>query len=252
MARQERSGVSADATRAHPFLGALKGAVSSERDKERGGMSLEKLYGSKLAEQALTHKSWSVERDGADDNERLEFLGDAVLELVVTNLLFNDHDSAEGVMAKTRADVVCTTSLAGFAREMGIPGRLLLGGSEEATGGRHKPKLLADAFEALVGAYFVEHGLKKTEAVLRPAMLPKLKKIVESGVTSDFKTRLQERAVALCKVAPTYKTSGVGPDHDRRFTSAVSLRGTVIGTGTGRSKKGAEQSAARKALHNLK
>jgi ribonuclease III len=200
---------------------------------------------------ALTHRSFAFENSDAGHNERLEFLGDAILGAVVTALIFESYpDLSEGEMARLRASVVNTEALADEARSLGLGGHILLGKGEEASGGRDKSSLLANAFEAVVGAVFVDQGMPAVERNLRPLFEVKLKDSVESG-RYDSKTALQEIAVRVTGQLPSYRIASSGPDHDKRFEAHVYLDGELYGSGTGRSKKEAEQNAAREALDRL-
>jgi ribonuclease-3 len=204
-----------------------------------------------LLEQALTHRSRAAEdaaRAGLD-NESLEFLGDAVLGFVVADWLFRQFPAFdEGQKSKIKASVVSTQSLARHAEGVGLGEHLILGKGEEKTGGREKPALLADAFEALVAAIFIDGGLEPAAAFL----WRELKADVEAGehrTMVDHKSSLQERLQRLGRPLPTYRLAGAaGPDHQKRFVVEVVIGGAVRGTADGRSKKEAEQEAARLAL----
>ena len=199
---------------------------------------------------ALTHRSHTSEVEDGLSNERLEFLGDAVLGLVVADALYRGFDLPEGEMAKTRAEVVSAESLASVADRIGLGDHLLLGQGEEASGGRSKTSILADAMEAVLGAMFLDGGL----APARGFILDRFGRLIEARAAApgvrDWKTRLQE-VLAAAGRAPDYETVGEGPDHDRRFTATVTSDGSVLGTGDGTSKKRAEQAAARAALDEL-
>lgn len=200
---------------------------------------------------ALTHRSVSSEDPARNNNERLEFLGDAVLQLVVTDLLYGSYPQlAEGQMAKVRAAVVSRQALAEVARLLRLGDHVELAPSEEATGGRTKDSILADAVEAIIGAVYLDGGIEPArELVLRFWDERVAERAKDPGV-KDYKTRLQE-LTARDGRRPEYRVEGKGPDHDRRFTAVVSVSGTVYGSGEGRSKKEAEQAAARKALDEL-
>jgi ribonuclease III len=208
-----------------------------------------------LLERALTHHSYAYENGGLPTNERLEFLGDSVLGLVVTDELYTRHpDLPEGRLAKLRASVVNMTSLAGVARRLGPGGlgpHLLLGRGEETTGGREKDSILADALEALIGAVHVGRGLDAASVIVHRLFDPLLTTAATRGAGLDWKTSLQELGAALALGAPTYLVEDDGPDHAKTFTAAVVLAGTVHGKGTGRNKKAAEQEAAETAYHAL-
>jgi len=204
---------------------------------------------------ALTHRSWAYEHGGAPTNERLEFLGDSVLGLVVTDELYRSQpDLPEGQLAKLRASVVNMASLARVARRLGDDGigpHLLLGRGEETTGGREKESILADALEALIGAVHLGLGLDTAGALVHRLFDPLLAESATRGAGLDWKTSLQELGAARGLGAPTYQTEDDGPDHAKTFTAAVFLSGTVHGTGTGRTKKAAEQEAAEAAWRAL-
>ncbi len=205
-----------------------------------------------LLEHALTHRSRAAEdaSGGVADNESLEFLGDAVLGLVVADTLFRQYPASnEGQKSKIKASVVSTQSLARHAEAMGLGDHLILGRGEEKTGGRFKPALLADAYEALIAAMYLDGGLEVAEAFLRR----ELKEALDAGITSaDYKSALQERLQAMGLPLPEYRVTGEdGPDHRKQFTIGVVSSGEVLGYATGKAKKEAEQEAARLALERL-
>lgn len=204
---------------------------------------------------ALTHRSFAYENGGLPTNERLEFLGDSVLGLVVTDELYRSQpDLPEGQLAKLRASVVNMTSLAGVARRLGEGGvgpHLLLGRGEETTGGREKDSILADAVEALIGAVHLGCGLDTASGLVHRLFDPLLAESATRGAGLDWKTSLQELGAALGLGAPGYETQDEGPDHAKTFTAAVLLAGTVRGRGRGRTKKAAEQVAAEAAWRAL-
>ena len=216
-------------------------------------MSLESRLGYTFVEPALlrlalTHRSVSSEDPGRKDNERLEFLGDAVLQLVVTVLLYEAYPHlAEGQMAKVRAGVVSRATLAEVARLLEVGTHIELAPSEEATGGRGKDSILADAVEALFGAIYLDGGLEPVREVIVRLWSDRVaERAIEPGV-KDYKTRLQE-LTARDGSRPVYDVVGSGPDHDRVFRAVVTVNGTRYGSGDGRSKKEAEQAAACEAL----
>ncbi len=207
-----------------------------------------------LLDQALTHKSYANERgSGIRDNERLEFLGDAVLDLVVSHLLYDLRPPlTEGKMSKVRAFLVSEPSLAEVARSFGLGRYLLLGKGEEQTGGREKPSILSGAFEALVAAIYLDGGFDLAREFVDAVFRPLLEAEGPGGLDRDFKTRLQEHCQGRYGTAPTYRLVGEwGPDHDKTFEVEIRLGNRVLGRGRGRSKKEAEQRAAQGALDVL-
>ena len=209
-----------------------------------------------LLEHALTHKSRAAEdaSGGVADNESLEFLGDAVLGLVVADFLFRQYPNYdEGQKSKIKASVVSTTCLARHAEQMGLGEHLLLGRGEEKTGGRFKQALLADAYEALIAAIYLDGGVDAAAAFLTR----ELQEAIEAGATEtivgqDYKSALQERLQALGRPLPEYRVAGeAGPDHRKVFSVEVVVAGEVLGAATGKAKKEAEQEAARLALARL-
>ena len=201
-----------------------------------------------LLERALTHRSYAYEHGGLPTNERLEFLGDAVLGLVVTDALYTTHpDLPEGSLAKLRASVVNTRALADVARALQLGRWLRLGRGEEVTGGRDKNSILADTMEAVIGAVYLDRGIATASAVVRSLFDPLMRAASEDGASLDWKTALQELAAARGLGAPAYAIEESGPDHAKSFTAQVSLGGVVQGSGAGRSKKEAEQQAAEAA-----
>jgi ribonuclease-3 len=207
-----------------------------------------------LAETALTHTSWRNEAPapGRADNERLEFLGDAVLALVVSDLLMHHlPDSAEGDLTRARAALVSEGGLARAAGTLDLGRFLFLGRGEERTGGRARPSILADALEALMGAVYLDGGLEAVAGAVARLFQSELAD-VESHARRDYKSRLQERAQALWQAAPVYQVvAESGPDHDKRFEVALSFAGREWARASGRSKKEAEQSAAAAALETI-
>jgi len=207
-----------------------------------------------LCETALTHTSWVNEAGQPErsDNERLEFLGDAVLDLVVSDLLMRRFpDRREGDLSRARAALVSEPGLAQVAVALELGRFILLGKGEERTGGRGRPSILANALEALMGAIYVDAGFDAAAAVASRLFESRIEE-VDQHARLDYKSRLQERAQALWQTTPTYEVvAQEGPDHDRRFEVALTLRGREYGRATGRSKKEAEQSAAAQALAAL-
>lgn len=206
----------------------------------------------KLLEQALTHRSYAYENGRLPNNERLEFLGDAVLGFVVTAHIHQKLKKLpEGELTKVKNAVVSARALALVAAELGLGEFLRLGRGEEQTGGREKTNLLADAFEAVLGAAYVSKGLEAAQAIIEKFVYPMLENPDELRENSDPKTTLQERTQALGKGAPSYNTTHTGPDHERTFFAQVIVDDKVLGEGTGRSKKLAETDAAIIALAKL-
>jgi len=207
--------------------------------------------GEELATMALTHRSYAYEHGGLPHNERLEFLGDAVLELTVTEHLYRAHpDRPEGDLAKIRASLVNTHVLAEVARELGDGGLgsfLRLGRGEELTGGRDKASILADALEAVFGAVYLAHGLEVARGVVERVIGERLHSVPRLGAALDWKTSLQELCASLGRPKPRYEVDSTGPDHDKVFTATVVVGEEALGTGTGRTKKEAEQQAAEQA-----
>ncbi len=202
--------------------------------------------------QALTHRSFAYENGNLRPNERLEFLGDSVLGLVVTDELFHRYpDAAEGQLAKMRAGVVNSVALADVARSLGLGEFILLGKGEDATGGREKKSILADTMEAIMGAIYISRGMVEATSVILRLTASKLAATASLGAGLDWKTSLQELSARLGLGAPEYQMSAAGPDHDKTFTAIVRLQSTNYGIGTGSSKKIAEQNAARQTYQDL-
>ncbi|MFI7211740.1 ribonuclease III [Micromonospora maritima] len=215
------------------------------------GVSLDR----ELLERALTHRSYAYENGGLPTNERLEFLGDSVLGVVITTALFHNHpDLPEGQLAKLRASVVNMRALADVARGLGPDGLgayLLLGKGEEATGGRDKASILADTLEALLGAIYLQYGLDTAAIVIHRLFDPLMAESAGRGAALDWKTSLQELTAALGLGVPEYRIEGTGPDHLKTFTAWVVVAGNRYGGAEGRSKKEAEQRAAESAWRTL-
>lgn len=198
-----------------------------------------------LLTHALTHRSYSYENGQIPNNERLEFLGDSVLGVVVTETLFRGHpDLPEGQLAKLRAAVVSAKALAEVARTLGLGDHLRLGRGEEASGGREKPSILSDAMEAVLGAIFIEFGIERAADVIHSIFDPVIAQAAELGAGLDWKTSLQEISALHGHGVPAYVLEGTGPDHDKTFTASVVLGELRFDGGTGRSKKDAEQMVA--------
>jgi ribonuclease-3 len=200
---------------------------------------------------ALTHRSISSENPARKDNERLEFLGDSVLQLVVTDLLYDSYPNlAEGQLAKVRAAVVSGGTLAEVARLLDLGGQIEMAPSEDSTGGREKDSILADAVEALIGAIYLDGGLESAREVVIALWADRITERAKDPGVKDYKTRLQE-FTARDGTRPVYTVEGTGPDHDRHFRAVVAVGGTDYGSGEGKSKKEAEQAAAMEALERL-
>jgi ribonuclease-3 len=200
----------------------------------------------------VAHRSWCAETPGSKSNERLEFLGDAVLGLVVTDHLFRTYsDLPEGELAKVRASVVNSAALAEVAAELDIGAALLLGKGEDQSGGREKPSILADAMEALIGAVYMDAGWDAAEGLVMRLLGDRIAEAAIGPGGQDYKTRLQELSAHRFEHLPRYEVHDDGPDHAKRFYATVSVGGAVHGRGEGRSKKQAEQEAARVAWQAL-
>jgi ribonuclease-3 len=201
---------------------------------------------------ALTHRSYAYENGGIPHNERLEFLGDAVLGVVVTEYLYRTYpDLPEGRLAKLRAAVVNAQSLAEVARDLELGTELLLGRGEAATGGHDKPSILADSLEALFGAVLIAGGRDAADRLLRHLFDPLVDHAATVGAGLDWKTSLQEICAELELGLPAYRVSETGPDHDKRFTAIAVVGEQTFAPGEGRSKKQAEQRAAEAAFAAL-
>jgi len=228
---------------AAPRVDALRAVLGPEGD----------AVGDAALALAVTHRSWAYEHGGVPTNERLEFLGDAVLGLVVTDALFRRHpDLPEGQLAKLRASVVNMRALADVARGIGLGEHLLLGRGEEATGGRDKPSILADTLEAVIGMIFCEAGLGAAAVLVHRLLDPVLAEAPTRGAGLDWKTSLQELASAVGEGPPGYAVEESGPDHAKRFLARALVAGASLGTGAGGTKKEAEQRAAQAAYVALR
>jgi len=209
-----------------------------------------------ILEQAFTHSSYTHEKthESPGHNERLEFLGDAVLELLISEMLYKQFpDYNEGQLTKFRAGLVCETSLAKIGHEAGFEGNLRLGRGEESTGGRFREALLADAFEAVVGALFLDGGLETARAFVHACFAGEVRRQYNCYEQFDNKTFLQESIQKNSQAPLSYIiTNESGPDHNKIFTATVKHKGKELGIGRGRSKKEAEQKAAAEAIMNLK
>jgi ribonuclease-3 len=205
-----------------------------------------------LLARAMAHRSWCAETAGEDPNERLEFLGDAVLGLVVTDHIYRSYpDLPEGELAKVRASVVNSASLAEVATELGLGEALLLGKGEDQSGGREKPSILADAMEAVIGAVYLDAGWGAAADLVMRLLGERIGEAAAGPGGQDYKTRLQELGARRFDELPRYEVTDEGPDHAKRFFATVQLGEAVRGSGEGRSKKQAEQAAAREAWETL-
>jgi len=208
-----------------------------------------------LLVRALVHRSHThvAGKSRSDSNERLEFLGDAVLELVVNEHLYRSRpDLEEGDLTKMKSQLVCGKSLSVVAERLELGEHILMSRGEAATGGRHRSSILADTVEAVLGAVYLDGGLEPARKVIRDLLLRNVEQIVTGSVMGNYKSRLQEIIQARHKVPPRYRVRDVdGPDHERSFTVEVVFRSNSLGVGSGPSKKEAEQEAAREALNRI-
>src|SRR3984957_3511564 len=206
-----------------------------------------------LLQHAVAHRSWCGEQEGgAPSNERLEFLGDAVLGLIVASYSYERYPHfPEGMLAKVRSAVVNARVLAGVAERLGVGEVLLLGRGEESSGGRTKASILADAFEAILGAVYLDAGWEAAEQLVLRELGEAITRAGKEPDDFDHKSRLQEKAVHDGGGTPRYVVVGSGPDHERAYQAEVFVAGTLLGVGAGRSKKDAEQEAARNAWEGL-
>jgi ribonuclease-3 len=205
-----------------------------------------------LVEIALTHRSFAYENGGVPHNERLEFLGDSVLGLVVTDTLYRAHpDKSEGHLAKLRAAVVNMRALADVGRTIGLGDYVRLGRGEQTTGGRDKSSILADTTEAIIGAVYLSAGMPAAAGLVHHLLDPLLASSAEMGAALDWKTSLQEACAARELGSVGYRVADEGPEHEKLFTAEVVIDGQVFGTATGRTKKDAEQGAAAAAWREL-
>jgi ribonuclease-3 len=204
---------------------------------------------------ALTHRSYLNEYPEAafEDNERLEFLGDAVLDFVTGEYLYHRYpELAEGPLTSLRSALVRRETLARFARRFGLGSYLLVGHGEEESGGRRRPALLCAAFEALVGAVYLDQGLEQVRNLIEPLIDPEVERILRGRLDKDDKSRLQELAQGQLHHTPRYVTVAErGPDHAKEFTVEVTIGGVAYGQGTGANKQQAAQAAAREAVARL-
>jgi ribonuclease III len=205
-----------------------------------------------LLHQALSHRSWCAEAGGMPSNERLEFLGDAVLGLVVAEHCYRAYpELPEGSLAKVRAAVVNTNVLAEVAGELELGRAVRLGRGEDSSGGRRKASILANSVEAVIGAVYLDQGWDAAASLVLRLLGRRIADAAAGPGAEDFKTRLQELVIRRAGELPRYEVDGAGPDHARRYTASVFVAGSAAGRGEGRSKKDAEQAAAREAWQTL-
>ena len=205
-----------------------------------------------LLDRALTHRSYCAEHGVEESNERLEFLGDSVLGLIVTRFTYEEYPALpEGELAKLRASVVSADTLSELAQELDLGASLRLGKGEDASGGRAKPSILADAMEAVIAAVYLDGGLEVVGQVVLASLEGRIREQAAGPGGGDYKTRLQELAARRVDQLPRYQVRHEGPDHNKRFFATVLLGGVPYGEGEGRSKKAAEQAAARVAWERL-
>jgi ribonuclease-3 len=208
-----------------------------------------------LLAQALTHRSFLNEQadDTLRDNERLEFLGDSILDFVITNMLFRRYPGMqEGELTRLRAALVRTEMLAELAAACHVGEALRMGKGEDNSGGRRRRTILCDAFEALLGALFLDQGLAAVENFVLPLLVPRADYILAEGLHRDARSTLQEWSQATHNLTPVYRViESAGPDHDRAFTVEVTIGDQAVGRGTGKSKQLAAQAAARVVLHQI-
>ncbi len=216
---------------------------------------LEKIFKDKgLLEQAFIHRSYLNESEEfSESNERLEFLGDSVLQVLTSTYLYHKFpESAEGQLTNLRSAVVRTTTLAAVARQLNLGPVLKMSKGEEDSGGRQNDSLLANTFEAILGALYLDSGIPVANRFLEEILFPKIEEIVRENIIFDYKSLVQETAQKKYKKSPSYQIlTASGPDHDRLFTVGLFLRKEKIGEGTGKNKQAAEQAAAKSALEKL-
>ena len=228
----------------------IEATVSAARGPEEIlGLAFDDLG---LWDVALTHRSYAFEQGLQKTNERLEFLGDAVLGLVITDLAYRQFPNlSEGDLAKLRAATVKMSTLAEVARELGLGELVFLGKGEEMSGGRGKASILADCMEAVLGALYLDQGLDAARELIERLFWPRMAAYARGEGDRDYKMTLQELASRDLGAVPEYRVSSEGPDHAKEFTATVYLDGKEFGEGQGRSKKEAEQQAAREALARI-
>jgi ribonuclease III len=232
--------------------GGSSGGGAAEAETADLLHALEVPLSADLLERALTHRSFAYENGGLPTNERLEFLGDSVLGLIVTDTLFREYpDLPEGQLAKLRAAVVNMRALAGVARGLQLGRYVRLGKGEEGTGGRDKSSILADTLEAVLGAVYLGRGLAEADALVHRLFDPVIARSARLGAGLDWKTSLQELTAAEILGVPEYHVDESGPDHQKSFRASVQIGGRTYGEGEGHSKKEAEQQAAEAAWTSI-
>ena len=234
-------------------MGEPAGAPASDAAREMLRVKLDVSFRDPgLFDVALTHRSFAYENDVAVTNERLEFLGDAILNLCVTDLLYKRFpELLEGDLAKLRASLVSEPALAEIAGELGLGDAVMLGRGERLSGGTRKPSIMADALEAVLGAIYLDGGIQTIRKVVRTLFGSRIEDAAGKEIPKDAKTRLQELVTRRHGILPRYRVTGFGPDHEKRFRAEVFVNDRFGGRGEGRSKKEAEQAAAAHALARL-
>ena len=243
------AGRSCDAAPVSDTASAQDGPSLEELPADLGVPSLDL----ELLDRALTHRSYAYENGGLPTNERLEFLGDSVLGVIVTETLYRTHpDLSEGRLAKLRAAVVNARALADVGRTLGLGPHIRLGRGEESTGGRDKASILSDTVEAVIGAVYIDSGFGLATEVVHRLFDPVIDAASRMGAGLDWKTSLQELAADESLGVPEYLIEESGPDHQKTFTARVRVGAEIYGSGSGRSKKEAEQQAAETAYQTIK
>jgi ribonuclease III len=200
-----------------------------------------------LLRRALAHRSWCAENPGVPSNERLEFLGDAVLGWAIADIVYHRYDVPEGQLTDLRKSVVNAIALAEVAQDIDLGPHIMLGRGEAAAGGADKPSILSDVFEAVLAAVYLDGGADAAYAMVERLVGPRMPDTVDSLDQFDQKTQLQELSARAGRGAPVYEVTSRGPDHAKSFTATVLIDGEIVGEGEGRSKKAAEQAAATRA-----
>jgi ribonuclease III len=204
-----------------------------------------------LLRRALAHRSWCAETPGSISNERLEFLGDAVLGWAIADIVYHRYDVAEGQLTDLRKSVVNAIALAEVAQDLDLGPHILLGRGEAAAGGADKPSILSDAFEAVLGAVYLDGGADAAYGMVERLVVPRMPETADAMDQFDQKTQLQELSARAGRGAPVYEVTSRGPDHAKSFHATVLIDDDVVGEGDGRSKKAAEQAAATQACQTF-